>query len=910
MPALRSVAKVVLNVSTFLFCMIVLFQALAFSQESRNLLNNGGFENQLTNADWNIGRTTAARETTERIELDYALAINHGDQAKRSWISQRVKQASFSVGERFVLSANTKIDKDVEGQAEKVYAIVRFHRNASLDKQILFEANGDTSWKKLTLHFTVPPVPVGKSKSLHVFLMSENTTNRTWFDHVQLLKKGNEAGSLLDGNDAVNNGDFDDGILGWDTNNGGVLETDPAKSNSGTNSLKIVGKADSRFASQFVSLKNRGFDPDKPVYTVSANIKTRFSLGDANLDGTADYFDIAAIRSLARSGTYLNEADVNRDGIVNALDVRLFISLRRSGDLPAPTLANTNTGLLLTESTTLPQTSGKGANVQIVCFRGNEMLRTFAMPYFRSKSNTYHERKLSFLVPQGTDGLVISLHVAGEDGMVAHFDDIRLVKNDVVDTSLGPQEELIRDVGHQHNVVEAPEVGTSVNVADYASIQAAIDEVSDVRDPNFGKIVWIPAGLYEDDYRIFLRSGLHLKIHKDAMFVRVADPVGPRSMWHGAFIRNQIWQNPISDVIIDGGSYFNLNETAGSPVAVTGDRIVCRSFNILSYATRNKPASALYFLGYDISVHHNSINGAAGFEGIDGIHLWGGGRAHIMCNDVLAGDDGIGLFTGELRKFPGTDVNLAIYNRDISAVECFNNRLDSEGARAFACGVVSYSDEASPRRLTSKVEDVRCRNFVGRCGGGNQMIGVISVPALNNLNLPFGVTAVQEPQIRRILIQNGNVKGKRYELTGFMRPPKGISVYTADVGSVEDVYFQNIKVSNVDEHPDQHSAIIEVQKSRWNGANLQQIRRAGHNNSFVRFKDCILDSVSLDENDLPDGGEQAEYLFLIDGEVWSEVYDPTHLAVWFNSLETLGTPSPGFGRRRWREERHSAVPGR
>ena len=881
MPKLRTAAKFGIYLSPFIF-LLVLFQSSLYSQESRNLLINGGFEDPITNSDWKLRTVNAARETAEKIELDHALAINHGNNARKSYINQRVSADKFSIDGRYVLSANTKIDRDVNGNNELAFIQVRFHGDRTLDERKIFRANGDTSWKKLSLHFTVPPVPPGKTKSLRVFLRASNTIKRTWFDHVQLLEKGSKDGDLLDGDDAIDNGDFQNGLVGWNTSDGSILETDSAQSNSGTNSLKIVGVAGSESAFKYISLSNRGFDPDKPVYTVSANIKTQFfSLGEANSNGV--------------------------DGL---LDIPALLASLISGGLTDPTPAYANTALWDLESTTLPPTLGKGACIQIKCFDGQDLIRKINTPYFRSKSNAYQERKFSFLVPKGTDGLRIVLGVAGDEGTVAHFDDVRLVKNDIVDHSLGPQEELIRDVGHQYNVVEAPEVGTSVNVADYSSIQAAIDEVSDVKHSNFGKIVWVPAGLYEDDYRIFLRSGLHLKMHKDAMFVRTADPGNPKSMWHGAFIRNAVWSDPISDVIVEGGSYFNLNNTGGSPLAITGDRIECRSFNVLSYTTRNTPASALYFLGYDISIHHNSISGAAGWKGIDGIHLWGGGRAHIMSNDVLTGDDGIGLFTGAVKKFPQTGVNLTNYNRSISAVECFNNRLDSQGARAFACGIVSFVASATPIRLTSTIEDVRCRNFVGRCGGGNQMITINCVPAKNELNLPFGMTAVQEPQIRRILIENGNVKGKKYTLTGSTRPPKGISVYTGDVGSVEDVFFRNIKVSNVANHQYQPSVILEVHKSRWDIGTAQQIEEIGHNNRYVRFKDCILDSISLDENDIPDGGEQAKYLFQIDGERWVETYNPAHLGAWFNFLNAFGSPSTNFGLREWRPVRHSVVPGR
>ena len=935
MPTFRSVAKVGVCVSTFGLCMFVLFQASVHSQESRNLLNNGGFEGQLPNVefDWQRGVASADLDTENIIELENALALTHGTGEGQNEICQKIRPETFIEGERYVLSANTKIESNnLSGQA---FIRVRFHGDKSLDQMQFFDANGDTAWRKISLHFEVPGVPNGGTKSLRVFLGSQNaslgTNQTTFFDHVQLLKKGRGVGNLLDGNDAVINGDFEDenGLNRWNTDNGGQLETNPNQSNSGTNSIKIVGIAGSRYTTQYIPLTGNDFEPDEPVYTVSANIRTKYVLlGDVNQDSVVNFLDISPFIALLSTGQFLHEADINCNGIVDFLDISPFIALLSSGDSvpPAPAPADANTNIWDGENLTLPAAKGRGANIQIACHDADNpdtpVTRILAMPFFRSKSGTYHERKFSFLVPQGTDGLILTLHVFRSKGMVAHFDDVRLVKNDVVDTLLeDPQEGLIRNVGHRHNVVEAPEVGTSVNVNDYPGIQAAIEEVSDVTNPNFGKIVWVPAGTYNDYHEIFLRSGVHLKMHKDAVFLRQLDDDSETSMWHGAFLKNEVWASPISDVIVEGGVYDNSAGSGGSPLAICGDRVACRSFNILSYTQKNIAASALYFLGHDVLVHHNTISGPVGFRGIDGIHLWGGGRAHIMCNDVFVGDDGIGLYTGEDPTIWGFPVNQVIYNRNIVDVECFNNRLDSAGARAFACGLVSFAAvDDQPRRLTSKVENVRCRNFVGRCGGENAMIAVDCAPLTNARarTVPFGDAPAQESQVRNILIQNGNVKGSRYTLTGGLRPPRGLTVFTTDVGSVEDVLFQNIKVSNVESHfgPDgtlqQASVILEVRKSRWDlvtdpdtGEFTVFAPEDGHNNKNVRFEDCILDSVSLNENNVPDGGPTAVFLYSIDGRE-SEVVDPTLE----NSLDTFAPEGAALGDRRRRSDRYSDAVGR
>ena len=159
------------------------------------------------------------------------MAINHGSEVKASWVNQLVSPVKFSAGKRYVLSANMKIDKSVEGSNGKAFILVRFHDDRSLDQLKFFKANGDTSCKKLSLHFTVPPAPLGNTESLCVVLGSINTAERTWFDHVQFINKG----------------DFEDGIAGWNTDNRSSLETDPAQSNSGTNSLKIVGGEEAEY---------------------------------------------------------------------------------------------------------------------------------------------------------------------------------------------------------------------------------------------------------------------------------------------------------------------------------------------------------------------------------------------------------------------------------------------------------------------------------------------------------------------------------------------------------------------------------------------------------------------------------------------------------------------------------------
>ena len=52
-----------------------------------------------------------------------------------------------------------------------------------------------------------------------------------------------------------------------------------------------------------------------------------FILGDCNLDGFANFLDIAPFIGFLTSNAYLHQADCNQDGFVNFLDIAPFISI-------------------------------------------------------------------------------------------------------------------------------------------------------------------------------------------------------------------------------------------------------------------------------------------------------------------------------------------------------------------------------------------------------------------------------------------------------------------------------------------------------------------------------------------------------------------------------------------------------
>ena len=50
-------------------------------------------------------------------------------------------------------------------------------------------------------------------------------------------------------------------------------------------------------------------------------------LGDVNLSGEVDFFDISPLISLLSTSGFQEEADINRDGVVNFFDISPFIQI-------------------------------------------------------------------------------------------------------------------------------------------------------------------------------------------------------------------------------------------------------------------------------------------------------------------------------------------------------------------------------------------------------------------------------------------------------------------------------------------------------------------------------------------------------------------------------------------------------
>ncbi len=872
-----------------------LLQPCCKAQESLNLLVNPGFEEPLTDADWYADPNPfTSRSTENRIEREHALVIDHGNTVTSSGLGQLLDPSAFVVGNDYILSANVRMDSGSEQLTECVTLTARFHDDPGLDQSLIWQPGSDRHWRKLLKRIRVPPVPPGNSASIRIELQAINTAGRTWFDYVQLVPSTPVLqGPTADGQNMVANGCFDamslvarHSIPSWVSSGEGV-SLDSTESFFGSQSLRIQGAAGQfRFAQQSILLDGREFEPDIPIYTISAHIKSTFS-------GTPPP---AAIYT-----NYWDRIPVNPS----------------NGETPTPIL---------------PELPSRGAAIVVRCLGNDGFIRPVKVPLLNANYDEFCERKFSFLVPAGTTEIQLLASVRDSE-MTAWFDNVRLVKNNPVAGG-----EFASRLGPDWGVVEAPELGAAVDSDDYATIQDAVDDVSNPTSGNYGRLVWVPPMDYFGDgnplilRRIFLKSGLHLKMHKDARFFRSHEAAGVNgglyaSMWHGAFIRNVDWYSPISDVIVEGGQFFNHlveNEqgnlfTAGSVIANCCDRFVCRNIDIGKHGVPDDQpstaASAIWLLGHDIFVHNNRIADPEGVTAKDGIHLWGGDRLHVMSNDIETGDDALAVASSPNSNLFQGFRSQVIHNRNLADIEIFNNLLISHNARVLHTGMansVVFGDLPFPR-MTNSVQNIRFRNFVGLCGGRNQMLNIVVVPAPTTADpkrwWPFPMDALVMSQVRDIFVSNGDLQGTdQLELT-MRRPPVGVRIRSDDVGSVFNVQFDNVRVRNVAPEFDgnlllQSSSIFSVEKVVWYNAPQERIDLVGHDNHFVRCQNCIFDADSLDSNNQPDDGIDADFLYFIDGLMNVEVDNLE--ATEFNNLLNSHSPNqPGPGLRLWNEDFHS-----
>ena len=809
-----------INWTTLLF--LSLLCSAAQAQTQQNLIKNPGFDTDTSFWQWSHSMATGT-DASAWIQGGKSLKVQLDSDTPTSGVSQAI--TGFQDGQKFSCSANMRIDSG-SGTIELIVKYT-FPSSPAVDHitNHTLTAN-EKGWQKLQLNTTVPQGASG----MRVFCRFVGATTGNFFvDWVQLNPFSN----------FVTNGDFENGSTGWNVNS-----ANGASIHSGLNDpffedkcLKLVGNSTGvAWASQYIQLGTLG---DEPVYSLKYFVRTIQPAGPN------------PVMVVTPPETPTSNIDVDAD------------------------------------SREIPEIEGSGANITIQCWADGKMIRKLNTPFFNGKISKMVEREVSFLVPEGTDSLIITAQVF-KSAATARFDNIRITKKAVSDgNNFGPIG-LYSDVGHTAAVVESPVPGTYVVPPgnDESDFQNAINNVTNSSHVDYGKTVWFPAGTYETRY-IEVKTGLHLKMHRVAVLKRDGAP-DTNTGFGSALVRNEADDFRISDVILEGG-YYDRNATQGAPVAVSGDRVILRNWHIPSWSIptpnpepnspppTNYSSSAMWLFGHDTYVYHNTLANAGGGynpaagniqDGFDGIHLWGGRRCHIMANDCKPGDDGIGLFTGTREFFVTVQERITIFDWSIGEVEAYNNRLHSDGARSFACGLARPRDFTpdgtlvgfkNSRRMKSVVENVRVRNFEGVCGGRVQLLAIICEPlnTYNDIALPQG--AIEGAIVRKVKVSKGHVRGNLlvpyHDTTTYKQ--QAIMLYTSDVGTIEKASFIDINARNVEQSL--LSIITAANNSAFSthdGYNPAELRP----NQGIFLEDCVLNG-----NRTIPANSQTTFLYYVEG---------------------------------------------
>lgn len=224
----------------------------------------------------------------------------------------------------------------------------------------------------------------------------------------------------------------------------------------------------------------------------------------------------------------------------------------------------------------------------------------------------------------------------------------------------------------------------------------------------------------------------------------------------------------------------------------------------------------------------------------------GGQRAHIMGNNIHAGDDAIGLFTG-------TKSSSLIYDKDILDVEIYNNVLNSTGGRAFACGL------AKPRQnntLFADVRNIRVCNAIGVCGGKNQLIMITNYPSLPG-SPPGPVVGGNEAVVSDIYLANLFVRGDLQNpdlthssgLTCLQKHKQnGLALFTQTTGSLHNIEAVNVRVKNV------INAALYIKKA------------GTEDNSNIVIRSCTFDGRFSQQTTCSETPPETKYLYFVEAK--------------------------------------------
>jgi hypothetical protein len=118
---------------------------------------------------------------------------------------------------------------------------------------------------------------------------------------------------------------------------GDLVLAELIEDNSGTINLNTVMEEFSFQFATFGNLTTIQFSDTSPCtdssdgFLDNVSIQLLTILGDVNLDGSVNLFDVPPFVERLVSGTFQAEADINVDGVVNLLDVAPFVALLSGG---------------------------------------------------------------------------------------------------------------------------------------------------------------------------------------------------------------------------------------------------------------------------------------------------------------------------------------------------------------------------------------------------------------------------------------------------------------------------------------------------------------------------------------------------------------------------------------------------
>ena len=456
-----------------------------------------------------------------------------------------------------------------------VYLLARFNDDPSTD-QAKYQEVKTSNWERIKVKIKAPT----GATSVRVFCGVIDTTNYCYIDFVQLIPL----------KDYLANEDFEDDGAAWtiDSANGASIHQESTEDKFFEfKSLKIEGEfGQPRYATRYVAITS-----DEPIYQLTYYVKMQVA------------------------------------------QTEMTLALGEGAQSPTPSSPNVN---LEDPDRDLAPIHSSGANISILATGGSE-IRLLNPPRYDGTIGEFIEQKVSFLVPKGTTGLILTAQVVNSDNE-AYFDNVRLTTKSVADGVVFSPNGMYSDVGHLHSVVEAPSQDTYIAPTNtQTAIQDAIDD-STGPGTDFGKQVWLQAGTYSVAV-IELKTGTRLRMHQAAIIQRNANPPGT-SGFTSALIRNLQDDIRISDVTVEGGEY-DRNNIYGGPIAVSGDRVIIRNMHIPSWSipstgTNSYPAQGIWLFGHDNFVYHNTMAKPGGGydpvygysdDGYDGIHLWAANAA-------------------------------------------------------------------------------------------------------------------------------------------------------------------------------------------------------------------------------------------------------------------------------------------